>query len=83
MAHRRRPATPAESARALANVRKLFAMTDRERAERRFADAKRLIAEAAQAVMDSDPRAAAMADQALQALRAAEAELTALAQPKM
>ena len=76
--HRRRPATPAESARALANVRKLFAMTPRERAEERMRRAKASMDVAAQAVLDNDPEAAEMGDRALAELRSAQAELAAL-----
>lgn len=76
--HRARPATPAESARALETVRKLFAMTPREKAEADLRKAKALMTIAAQAVIAADPDAERLGNEAVAALQAAQAELERL-----
>lgn len=76
--HRTRPATPAESARALANVRLLFQMTPREQAEERMREAKARFTEAAQAALRGDADAEQAGIDAYAAVVAAQADLAAL-----
>jgi hypothetical protein len=77
-ATRRRPATPAEAKRALAQVHRLFSTTPLERARYRFADAKAEYDAATRALMAQEPGASERADAALEGLNAARAALRLL-----
>lgn len=76
--YRTRPATPQESARALANVRALFSMTPREKAEADLRNAKAMMTTAAQAVIAGSDDAERLGNEAVVALQAAQAELERL-----
>jgi hypothetical protein len=73
--HRRRLATRAESAKALANVQQLFGMATREKAEVRFERYKREYGEATRALRSYEPGAIDRADDAPRELNEARREL--------
>jgi len=76
--HRKRSPTPQESARALAQLRTLFQLTDRQKAERAFDTAKAAYDDAARALIAQEPDAKALADAALLQLNAARQVLRTL-----
>ena len=76
---RRRPATPAEVERSLAQLRHLFQpLSRRQKAQRTFETAKLEYTSAAEALIAREPGAAERADLALVGLNAARAELARL-----
>lgn len=64
--------------RALQDMERLYAPTERERIERRFMSAKAAYTEATEALIRQEPGAAERADAALAVLNAARAELRRL-----
>jgi hypothetical protein len=77
-AAQRRPATRAESAKALEAVRTLFAVTPRMKAEARFERAKAEYDAATRALIAQEPDAIVRADVALTLLNEARAALAAI-----
>jgi len=75
---RRNRFTPQDTARAMADLHRLWEPTPRERAEERLRRAKLAMSVAAQAVIDNRPDAAQLGDAALQALTAAQSELASI-----
>jgi hypothetical protein len=72
---RHRPATAAESRRALADLRQLFQVSPRMKAEARFERAKAEYTDATEALMRQDAGSIERADAALEEFTAARAAL--------
>ena len=75
---RHKPHRPAEVARALSDLHKLFMPTPRQLAEQRMRDAKEAMSTAARAVIFGSPNAERLSNEALSELREAQTELARL-----